>query len=76
MANFGPHSNGSQFFITTRASSSIEGRYTPFGTCDNPELVKKIADAEKHPPKAEGKSATRSLKPTRITRTTLKRIQD
>ena len=75
MVDAGEDSHGSQFFITTRASSSLEGRYTPFGTCDNPELVKKIADAEKHPPKAEGKSATRSLKPTRIPRTSLKRIQ-
>ena len=73
MVDAGEESHGSQFFITTRGSSSLEGRYTPFGTCDNPELVKKIADAEKHPPKAEGKSATRSLRPTRITRVTLRR---
>jgi peptidyl-prolyl cis-trans isomerase A (cyclophilin A) len=73
MVDAGEDSHGSQFFITTRASSSLEGRYTPFGTCDNSELVKKIADADKHPPKAEGKSATRSLRPTRIKRMTLKR---
>ncbi len=73
MVDAGEDSHGSQFFITTRASSSLDDRYTPFGTCDNPELVKKIADADKHPPKAEGKSATRSLRPTRIKRVTLKR---
>lgn len=73
MVDAGEESHGSQFFITTRASSSLEGRYTPFGTCDNPELVRTIADAEKHPPKAEGESATRSVRPTRIKRLTLRR---
>ena len=73
MVDAGEDSHGSQFFITTRASTSLEGRYTPFGTCDNAELVKKIADAEKHPPKSEGKSATRSLRPTRIKRAVVTR---
>jgi peptidyl-prolyl cis-trans isomerase A (cyclophilin A) len=44
-ANAGPDTNGSQFFITEVAYSSLNGGYTIFGQCDEAavELVKKIA---------------------------------
>jgi peptidyl-prolyl cis-trans isomerase A (cyclophilin A) len=44
-ANAGPGTNGSQFFITEVAYSSLNGGYTIFGQCDEAsvELVKKIA---------------------------------
>jgi len=44
-ANAGPDTNGSQFFITEVAYSSLNGGYTIFGQCDDAsvELVKKIA---------------------------------
>jgi peptidyl-prolyl cis-trans isomerase A (cyclophilin A) len=43
MANAGPNTNGSQFFITEVANPSLNGGYTIWGQCDNPDAVKAIA---------------------------------
>ncbi|HUV71016.1 MAG TPA: peptidylprolyl isomerase [Terracidiphilus sp.] len=45
MANSGPDTNGSQFFITEQAVDSLNGHYTLFGQCDDPsvDVVKAIA---------------------------------
>jgi peptidyl-prolyl cis-trans isomerase A (cyclophilin A) len=43
MANSGPNTNGSQFFITEVPAPHLNGHYNIFGQCDNPELVKQIA---------------------------------
>ncbi|MEC9070888.1 MAG: peptidylprolyl isomerase [Myxococcota bacterium] len=66
MVDAGDDTHGSQFFITLRPSTSLKDRYTAFGHCENLELVRKIADAEKLPPSTEGKSATRPRQPVRL----------
>jgi peptidyl-prolyl cis-trans isomerase A (cyclophilin A) len=45
MANSGPNTNGSQFFITEQAYDTLNGHYTLFGQCDDPsvQVVKAIA---------------------------------
>jgi peptidyl-prolyl cis-trans isomerase A (cyclophilin A) len=45
MANSGPNSNGSQFFITEQAYDSLNHHYTIFGQCDDSSItvVKAIA---------------------------------
>jgi peptidyl-prolyl cis-trans isomerase A (cyclophilin A) len=74
MVDAGEESHGSQFFITARTSTKFHGKYAPFGTCDNPELVKEIAGADKHAPASEGKSATKPKRPIRIERVTIRRV--
>lgn len=58
MANSGPNTNGSQFFITTVATPWLNGKHTIFGQCDaaGVEIARKIAavsrDGQDRPRKA------------------------
>jgi peptidyl-prolyl cis-trans isomerase A (cyclophilin A) len=49
MANSGPNTDGSQFFITEQAYPSLDQHYTLFGQCDDPsvDVVKAIARVQR-----------------------------
>lgn len=62
MANSGPNTNGSQFFITEVPVPHLNGRHTIFGQCDNASvvLVKQIARMGRDP------SNDRPFRPVKI----------
>jgi peptidyl-prolyl cis-trans isomerase A (cyclophilin A) len=49
MANSGPNTDGSQFFITEQGYDSLNQHYTLFGQCDDAgvQVVKAIARVER-----------------------------
>lgn len=73
MIDDGDLTHGSQFFIVLRADKGLGRRYAAFGRCNNLELVRTIANAEKKPT-TEGKPST-PKEPVQIERLTLRRTE-
>jgi cyclophilin family peptidyl-prolyl cis-trans isomerase len=69
MANSGPNTNGSQFFITEVPTPHLNGRHTIFGQCDEASvtLVKQIARMSADP------SNNRPFRPVKIVHLTIDR---
>jgi peptidyl-prolyl cis-trans isomerase A (cyclophilin A) len=67
MANAGPNTNGSQFFITEALQPALNGGYTIWGECGNLDVVKAIARVKRD-------SSDRPLTPVHIQHVIVERV--
>ncbi len=67
MANAGPNTNASQFFITVAPYPSLNGGYTIWGQCGNPDVVKAIASVQRD-------SSDKPITPVHIVHVAVERV--
>jgi len=75
MANSGPNTNGSQFFITLGPTPALDGRYTMFGqVVEGIEVVRSIGKVPTVVPPG-GREKSSPVKPVVLKKVTIERIR-
>ncbi len=70
MANSGPDTNDTHFFITDAAYPPFNGKYTIWGQCENADIVKAIAQV----PRDAGDMPVTPVTPVHIQRVVIERV--
>jgi len=73
MANAGPDTNGSQFFITEVATPKLDGKYNVFGKCVEIDVVKKLARVDKSEQSNGEKSRPSNMDEVKLIKVTISR---
>ena len=73
MANAGPDTNGSQFFITEVATPKLDGKYNVFGKCVEIDVVKKLARVDKTAQSNGEKSRPSNMDEVKLIKVTISR---